>query len=106
MGLFGFKSKLYSVSSSSGIYTTSIIPNGKIIKNIGMIKVVVSDIYGEYKYEEGMAKDALMKEVLNLGGNAIINFNFECGSFQRGAPGVYLGYIIAYGDGVFIEYND
>lgn len=93
---------------TSNIYSSSYIPSSNITKNLGMVKVVISEIWGKFKDED---EDEVAKvELINLtkakGGNAIINFKYETGTFQRTGSGSVLSYIVAYGDAVFIEYND
>lgn len=89
---------------TSNIYSSSYIPNANITKNLGMVKVVISEIWGKFKDE--VAKVEIINLTKNKGGNAIINFKYETGTFQRTGSGCVSSYIIAYGDAVFIEYND
>ncbi|MGF7420261.1 hypothetical protein [Providencia rettgeri] len=91
---------------TSNIYSSSYIPNANITKNLGMVKVVISEIWGKFKDEDEVAKVELINLTKDKGGNAIINFKYETGSFQRTGSGSVSSYIIAYGDAVFIEYND
>lgn len=91
---------------TSNIYSSSYIPNANITKNLGMVKIVISEIWGKFKNEDEAAKVELINLTQTKGGNAIINFKYETGSFQRTGSGSVSSYIIAYGDAVFIEYND
>lgn len=91
---------------TTNIYTSNYIPNANITKNLGMVKIVISEIWGKYKNEDETAKIDLINLTQKKGGNAIINFKYETGSFQRTGSGSVSSYIIAYGDAVFIEYND
>lgn len=91
---------------TSNIYSSSYIPSSNITKNLGMVKVVISEIWGRFKDEDEVAKVELINLTKEKGGNAIINFKYETGTFQRTGSGSVSSYIVAYGDAVFIEYND
>lgn len=91
---------------TSNIYSSNLIPNANIIKNLGMVKIVISEIWGKFKNEDEVAKVELINITQAKGGNAIINFKYETGTFQRTGSGSVSSYIIAYGDAVFIECND
>ncbi|EMA4783776.1 hypothetical protein AB7179_18555 [Providencia manganoxydans] len=91
---------------TSNIYSSSYIPSSNITKNLGMVKVVISEIWDKFKDEDEVAKVELINLTKEKGGNAIINFKYETGTFQRTGSGSVSSYIVAYGDAVFIEYND
>nr|WP_282564484.1 hypothetical protein [Providencia alcalifaciens] len=65
--------------------------------------MITSEIWEKFKDE--MAKAELINLIKNKGGNAIINFKYETGTFIR-VKGCISSYIMAYGDAVFVEYND
>lgn len=105
MGFFS-KEKIVKTSFSNDVFTSSSI-NGSIIKkNLGMVKVTINNIVGKFENEDELLKNEMLNLVKDKGGNAIINFRIESGSVLNGQPGVFFRYIIAYGDAVFIEYND
>ncbi|MEQ4672469.1 hypothetical protein AB7W30_21095 [Providencia manganoxydans] len=106
MSIFKIESKKHTSTLNNNIYTTSEVYGAKIIKSIGMVKVAISDICLKYNNEDEVAKNELLKITLDNGGNAIINFRYETGSYQRDYTGTYTSYILAFGDAVFIEYND
>lgn len=97
---------MYAPLIDSNIYSSSCIPNANITKNLGMVKIVISENWDKFKNEDEVAKVELITLTQEKGGNAIINFKYETGSFQRTGSGSVSSYIIAYGDAVFIEYND
>lgn len=105
MGLFS-REKIINKSFSNNIFTSSVIGNSTIKKNLGMIKVTVSNVVGKFESEDELLKNEMIRLAKDKGGNAIINFRIESGVVLNGQPGVFLGYVIAYGDVVFIEYND
>lgn len=47
---------------NSNIYSSCYIPNANITKNLGMVKVVISEIWGKFKDEDEVAK----VELINL----------------------------------------
>ncbi|OHT23069.1 hypothetical protein A3Q29_21435 [Providencia stuartii] len=105
MGLFSKEKKSYSATLDD-IYTSPTIANARIIKNLGVIKVSVSDMISSYKNEGEYLMEEAIKLAKAKGGNAIVNFKYESGILQKNGSAWIAGYIIAYGDAVFIEYND
>ncbi|HGY1116976.1 MULTISPECIES: hypothetical protein [Providencia] len=105
MGLFDSKLKL-SCNFDNRVFTTSNISNAKSIKNLGLVKVSMTIDAGKYSHEDEQLKDKLMSISVENGGNAIINFRLETGTMQTIGSRWITSYIIAYGDAVFIEYND
>lgn len=60
----------------------------------------------EFKDENEVVKVELINLAEDKSGNAIINFKYETGYFQRIRSGCISSYIITYGMLFFIEYND
>ncbi|HHR6019697.1 TPA: hypothetical protein ACS7Z7_003383 [Providencia alcalifaciens] len=104
MGFFDSKPKI-SRHYDSRIYTTNEIHNVKSIRNLGLVKVSAPIQGADYLYQDEDLKDELLKLAIENGANSIINFRIETGN-TAGGSGWFLSYIIAYGDAVFIEYND
>ncbi|TAJ06202.1 heavy metal-binding domain-containing protein [Pectobacterium versatile] len=101
----GFFSKEISVSTGNYpiCFVSDAVPGRKIKKSFGIIKATTAEILGSYKSEEEIVTAALCKEAQKLGANAIVNFRYETGSYQRNGTGWVASYLIAYGDAVILE---
>ncbi|HHR6225301.1 TPA: hypothetical protein ACS781_003894 [Providencia alcalifaciens] len=104
MGLFNSEPKFYR-NFDKRVFVGNSVSNAKMITNIGLVKVSVPIQGVSYSLQEEGLKDELLKLSIDNGGNAIINFRMETGNTASGS-GCFLSFIIAYGDAVFIEYND
>jgi len=104
VGLFKSEPKIYR-NFDKRIFIGSSVSNAKMITNIGLVKVSVPVQGASYSFEDEALKDELLKLSIDNGGNAIINFRIETGN-TAGGSGWFSSFIIAYGDAVFIEYND
>ncbi|MCY1400268.1 hypothetical protein D3C76_813920 [compost metagenome] len=68
-----------------------------------MVKAVTESILGEYRAEDDLVTTELCRQAAELGANAIINFRYETGSYQKNGTGFVTSYLIAYGDAVRLE---
>ncbi|MCY1292863.1 hypothetical protein D9M70_421050 [compost metagenome] len=68
-----------------------------------MVKAVTESILGEYRAEDDLVTTELCWQAAELGANAIINFRYETGSYQKNGTGFVTSYLIAYGDAVRLE---
>ncbi|MDT7047861.1 MULTISPECIES: hypothetical protein [Providencia] len=104
MGLFNSEPKIYR-NFDSRVFIGSSVSNAKMITNLGLVKASVMVKAGKFINEDEVLKNELMSISIENGGNAIINFRIETGN-TAGGSGWFSSFIIAYGDAVFIEYND
>lgn len=84
-------------------YLSSTIPGKTITKSLGLTSMVTKRINGNITKEFENLMDKFVKNVENLGGNAIINFQFETGSYQQQGSSWVVTYIIMYGEGVVVD---
>lgn len=105
MGFFDSKPKI-NCNYDNRVFTTTYIDNAKSINNLGMVKVSMIIDPGYFSHEDELIKNKLIELAIENGGNAIINFRLETGTLQTVGSSWITSYIIAYGDAVFIEYND
>lgn len=105
MGLFNSEPKIYR-NFDKRIFVGSSVSNAKMIINLGLVKASVTVKAGKFINEDEVLKNELMSISIENGGNAIINFRVETGPIQIVGSSWISSYIIAYGDAVFIEYND
>ncbi|EBG1930488.1 TPA: heavy metal-binding domain-containing protein [Salmonella enterica subsp. enterica serovar Java] len=101
MGLFDRKLDI-SITAHNQIFT-SIPPQMKIVKNFGLIKATTAEISAKYHNEDDELLSALLSEATNMGANAIINFRYSSGSYQRNGAAFVTSYLIATGDAVLLE---
>lgn len=104
MGLFKTETKIYR-SFEKRVFIGSSVSNAKKINNLGLVKVSIPVQGASYSFQDEVLQEELLKLSIENDGNAIINFRIETGN-TAGGSGWFLSYIIAYGDAVFIEYND
>ncbi|OHT23078.1 hypothetical protein A3Q29_21400 [Providencia stuartii] len=105
MGIFSVKPK-FDVSNFNGIYSSENVQNGKVIKNFGLVIARCFDIVGDAPDIHKLLKEQLMDEAIKLDANSIINFKIESGTYLRDGYKWFSSYLVAYGDAVFVEYND
>ena len=97
--MFGKTSKT-SFINESNCYIGSQIPGKIIEKSFGLVSQITKGVDGNIndKIEEMMG--SFIDQSNNLGGNAIINFRVESGSYQQNGSGWVVSYIILYGESV------
>ncbi|HGN0870208.1 hypothetical protein EC835_11432 [Providencia alcalifaciens] len=105
MGFFDSKSKI-SRHFDKRVFIGSAINNVKKIHNIGLVSASLTVSAGKFSNEDENLKNELIDISIENGGNAVINFRVETGPIQIVGSSWISSYIIAYGDAVFIEYND
>ncbi|EEK9561002.1 heavy metal-binding domain-containing protein [Salmonella enterica] len=101
MGIFDRKLDI-SITAHNQIFT-SIPPQMKIIKTFGLVKATTAEISAKYHNEDDELLSALLSEATRMGANAIINFRYTSGSYQRSGHGFITSYLIATGDAVLLE---
>jgi len=84
-------------------FVSGSVPGRKIKRSFGVIKATTAEILGSYKSEEDLVTTALWEEAEKLGADAIVNFRYETGSYQKNGTGWVASYIIVYGDAVILE---
>ncbi|QQK72174.1 YbjQ family protein [Pectobacterium versatile] len=101
----GFFSKEPSVSTGNFpmCFSSHTVPGREIKKSFGVIKAITAEISGSYESEEELVTTALCKEAKKLGANAIVNFRYETGSYQKNGTSWVNSYLIAYGDAVILD---
>lgn len=105
MGLFS-KGPKVTTGHYPMCFTSGFVPGRNIKQSFGMIRATTAEISGSYKSEEELITVALCKEAEKLGANAIINFRYETGSYQKNGAGWVTSYLIAYGDAVTLESDE
>lgn len=79
------------------------VPTKKIVKSFGLIKATTSEICGSFQSEDRLLANELQNKAKEVGANAIVNFRYATGSYQRNGAGWVTSYLIAYGDAVLLE---
>ncbi|QXX85143.1 hypothetical protein J6836_22575 (plasmid) [Providencia sp. R33] len=105
MGLFNTEPKIYR-NFDKRVFIGNSVSNVKSIINLGLVKASITVQAGKFLNDDEFLKNELMSISIENGGNAIINFRVETGPIQIVGSSWISSYIIAYGDAVFIEYND
>jgi uncharacterized protein YbjQ (UPF0145 family) len=100
MGLFDRKLDI-STTAHFQIFTST-PPQIKILKNLGLVKATTSEITFKYRNEDDELLTYLLDEAKKLGANAIINFQYVSGSYQRNGHAFVTSYLIATGDAVLL----
>ena len=81
-------------------YLGSIIPGKTIAKSLGLMSMVTKGINGNINKELEILTQKFVNSVEKAGGNAIINFRFETGSYQQIGSAWITSYLLIYGEGV------
>ncbi|KHT23411.1 heavy metal-binding domain-containing protein [Pectobacterium carotovorum] len=102
MGFFS-KEPLVSTGNFPMCFSSHTVPGREIKKSFGVIKSITAEISGSYESEEELVTTALCKEAKKLGANAIVNFRYETGSYQKNGARWVNSYLIAYGDAVILD---
>ncbi|ELC4346055.1 hypothetical protein RNH23_004239 [Salmonella enterica] len=100
MGLFDHKTNI-SLSAHSNVFT-SVPSHMRIIKNFGLVKAT-TEISAIYHNEDDELLSTLLSEASRMGANAIVNFHYTSGSYQRNGAAFVTSYLIAIGDAVRLE---
>ncbi|EFB3380065.1 heavy metal-binding domain-containing protein [Escherichia coli] len=101
MGLFDHKTNI-TLSAHSNVFTSP--PSQmRIIKNFGLVKATTSEISAKYHNEDDELLSILLSEASRMGANAIVNFHYTSGSYQRNGAAFVTSYLIAIGDAVLLE---
>lgn len=83
----------------------SLVSNAKKINNLGLVKVSIPVQGASYSFQDESLQEELLKLSIEMTVMLLLTIRIETGN-TAGGSGWFLSYIIAYGDAVFIEYND
>lgn len=89
--------------TSDKIYLGSSIPNKEIIESFGLVSMVTKGINGNINKEIELLMQKFLNKVDQIGGNAVVNFNFEAGTYQQSGSGWNVSYLFLYGEAVYAK---
>lgn len=101
--------KIFSSSPKSAFwhhdscYCGSTVPGKIITKSLGLMSMVIKGIAGDVTVEIKKLINQFVNHVEELGGNAIINFRIETGTYQQHGSAWQVTYILLYGEGVVLK---
>jgi uncharacterized protein YbjQ (UPF0145 family) len=90
-------------TSNKNCFLGSNIPGKTITRSLGLTSMVTTGVGENIGKELEKLINDFVKKAEEMGGNAIINFRFETGSYQPLNSGWGTSYFIIYGEVVVVE---
>ena len=99
--MFGMETSTFVTSDK--VYLGSSIPGKDIIESFGLVSMVTKGVRGNINDELELLMQKFLDKSNQIGGNAVINFRFETGTYQQNGSGWNVTYLFLYGEAVHVK---